>query len=429
MRFVWPQAIAVVALAASLCATALAQSSRQDPSAEPLVFALLSLADAEKNALASSPDVVAADARLAQSRYALAAARAGFAPSLVSSYAQLPQGNPPGPTIVSRQVTAGLQLTLGDLVARAPAVREAGYALAASEADRGAALATERVKVVGLYYDALRARAVAGARREALALANSQFRAAQIRTRAGDAPHLDLLRADVAVAKATADLETATADDANATEALRAESGAAPTALETTQTTDLSGIDASPIDPSVAVARARATRPELRAAALAIEAARASVRSARAAGFPPITVGGGYLIGTDSGVPIRAPTINAQITIPLSSANDDRVAIAEAKVVEARARAAALERTIVLDVAASARTLAASARVVVATTRARTSAEAERRATELGYRNGVSSSLELTSARAAYSQAVVDELSARYDMEKARATLEIEVGK
>ncbi|GAC1493629.1 MAG: hypothetical protein NVS1B2_08870 [Vulcanimicrobiaceae bacterium] len=312
------------------------------PVTPSIVFTALSLAEAQRRAVAASPDLAVATARLAQSRSALAAARSGITPSLVLTYAQVPQGNPPGPTITSRQLTTGLQLNVGDFVAYAPAVREAAYTLAASEADRGAALATERVKVVGLYFDALKARAVAAARRDALLLANAQFRAARIRARAGDAPQLDVLRADVAVAKATADVETANAADANATEALRIETAAGPGTLDATKETELPGIETQLTDPSLAIARARAMRPEIRSATLAIDAARAAVNAARALGFPTITVSGGYLVGTDSGVPINAPTLNAQVTVPFSSANRNRIAVAAAKVIESQAKAATI---------------------------------------------------------------------------------------
>jgi outer membrane protein len=410
-------------------ATSSAVFAQSTPAAaHAFVFADLSLDAAEAAAAAASPDLAGADARVAQSRAALAAARAGIAPALVSSYAQVPQGNPPGPNIISRQLTTGFQLTVGDFIAYGSAVREAAFTLAATEADRGAALATERVKVVGLYYDALKARAVANARRDALALATSQFRAARLRARAGDAPQLDVLRADVAVAKATADLELATAADTNATEALRGETDAGDAALIATTQSPFIAPESQLTDPAIAVARARAMRPEFRSTKLAIDAARAATRSARAAGFPILTVSGGYLIGTDGSIPVEAPSISAQFTLPLSSANRHRIAIAAAKVTEAQAKAIGVDRRIALDVAASARTLGAAERATFATTRARQSADAERRALELGYRNGASSSLELESARASYAQTVVDELGARYDVEKARATLAIEVG-
>lgn len=72
-----------------------------------------------------------------------------------------------------------------------------------------------------------------------------------------------------------------------------------------------------------------------------------------------------------------------------------------------------------LYVASSARTLGASGQA----------AETELRATEIRYQNGASSSLEVTFARQSCSQALVDQLVALHDVENARATLDIEVGK
>lgn len=394
----------------------------------PLVFAGLTIGRAEEAALAISPDVAGARYRLLQSQFALAAARSSTAPSLIANYVQAPQGNPPGPNIISRQITTGIQVTVGDFVAHSPAVREAAFAFAAAQADLAAAVATERVKVVGLYFDALKARAVAQARRDALTLAASQLRAARVRASSGDAPRLDVVRAEVAAAKATADVETATAADLNAAGALEVEATTPEQTLAATAPTQFPRVNPTLTDPQAVIALARARRPELISARLAGDAARAAIRSARAAGFPLLTLSAGYLVGTDSDVPINAPTINAQLTIPFGAANRNRVKVAEARALEAQTKAAATERQIFLDVASSARTLGAADRAAVATTRARQAAETELRATQIGYRNGASSSFEVTFARLSYSQAVVDELSALYDLEKARATLDIEVG-
>ena len=395
----------------------------------PLVFAELPVANAESAALAVSPDIAGAQARLQESKYSLAAARSGIAPSFISNYAQVPQGNPPLPNIISRQVTAGIAITVGDFIAYSPAVREAAFNVASAQADLAAAVATERVKVVGFYFDALRARAVAAARRDALTLATSELRAARIRAENGDAPELDVVRAEVAQSKATADSEIAAADDSNAREALAIETTTPDGTFAETTPTEFAAIEPKLTDPQTVVALARIMRPELVSVRLAADAARAAIRSARAAGFPLLTVSGGYLVGTDSDVPVHAPTINAQVAIPLSSANSDRVKAAEARGSQAQFKAAATERQILLDVAASARTLGASGRASLATTRARQAAETELRATETGYRSGASSSLEVTFARLSYTQAVVDELSALYDLEKARATLDIEIGR
>ena len=183
------------------------------------------------------------------------------------------------------------------------------------------------------------------------------------------------------------------------------------------------------LDPRPSSRWQRKLRPEIASARLTALAAQAAVGSAKAAGFPTLTVGAGYLVGTDSGVPVNAPTINANLIFPLGPGARDRIAIAAAKAVEAKAKTVSVERQIVLDVAASSRTLGASQRAAAATTRARQSADAELHATEIGYRDGASSSLEVASARSTYAQAVVDELSALYDLEKARAKLDVEVGR
>jgi len=177
------------------------------------------------------------------------------------------------------------------------------------------------------------------------------------------------------------------------------------------------------------VAAASKLRPEILSARLTAEAAQVAIAGAKAAGFPALTVSGGYLVGTDSGVPINAPSINANLTLPIGPGARDRVAIAAAKAAEAKAKMAGIERQVLLDVAAASRTLGASQRAAAAMTRARQAAETELHATEIGYRNGASSSLELASARSGYAQAVVDELSSSYDLEKAQATLEAQTGR
>ena len=392
------------------------------------VFPNFSVTDAQTAALDNSPDVVAARARVEQSRSQLQTAKSGLAPNLVSAYSQAQQGNPPGPNITTRLASVGLEEVVGNFFTFKSSVEVANLALKATQADENAAEALERIKVVGFYFDALKNRSIAAARQSALTLALAQRDAARKRFAAGDAPRLDVVRADVAVARATADLETATATDLNAREALLVETATTDSNLANTVIGPLPPPRASLTNPAIAVALARRLRPEIVSAELTIAAAQASIGEARASAFPLLTLGTGYQGGTDSDVPIGAPTVSATLSIPLSSGVHDRVTLEKAKALEARAKAAAIERTIALDVAASARTLAAAERSAAASTQARQSAAQELAATELGYRNGASSSLEVTSARATYAQAVVDELSAIYDVAKARATLSIEVG-
>ena len=394
----------------------------------PLVFSTLSLEAATMAALASSPDVLAARAGLAESRAALDSARASSAPSIVANYAQIPQGNPPGPNVISRQVSTVLQFSLNDLVAFSPVVRTAALSYSAAQADERAAELSQRIAVAALYYGALKARETSRAAQDSLAFAFSQRDAARVRYESGDAAKLDEMRAGVEVAKAQAAAELAAAADANATEALAVETGVTASSLQATA----AGIGADPDptldDPARAAARARATRPEIASARLLADAAAAGIAEARAGTLPTITFGGGYLTGTDSGVSVNAPTIVANLTLPFGGGTRGRVAAADARTLAARAKASAVERKILTDVAASARTLAATERADKATVRERNVARAELAATEIGYRSGASSSLELSAARSAYERAVVDELATRYDLEEARETLLLETG-
>jgi outer membrane protein TolC len=135
------------------------------------------------------------------------------------------------------------------------------------------------------------------------------------------------------------------------------------------------------------------------------------------------------MVGLDSGVPVNGPAVTVQLTFPLSSTARDRVAISDARVLQAQAKALDTERKIELEASAGARMLGASERAANATARAREASQEELHAVELGYSNGASSSLEVSTARAAYVQALVDELASIYALLEARATLDIEVGR
>jgi len=413
---------AAAALALALLALR-ANAAAEEPI--PAAFAALSLDQAESASVLRSPDVAAAQAVVREDAAALASARGALGPSINTTYAVAPQGGPLGETIQQRITTVQVQTTVGDVLAYAPLVAAADATLRAARASLAAATREERVKAVALYYDALKARAIASAREEALATAKEQRRAAAIRAGAGDAPRLDVVRADVAVARATANVETARAAEANALDALRAETGA--TALDTT-------VDAAPaqpladLTPDAAVTEARANRADLRAAEASVAVARASAAAARRGALPALTVAAGYAQGVDSGVNVHGPAINVSLGIPLNGAARAQAAQREAAVGESVAKEQAQERQLALDVAAAARNVAAARRATAASDEARGEALAELRATELGYRNGASSSLELASARDTYTQAVVDALSSEYDELKARATLHLEIG-
>ncbi|MDE2481119.1 MAG: TolC family protein [bacterium] len=391
-------------------------------------FAHLSLADAERAAIAHSPDVAAASARVDEARANLAAAKASYGPALTANYNAAPQGgNAPGETIEQRLTTLGAQVTLGDLLAYAPAAAEANAQLVAAQADLRDAQRTERIAAISAYFGALDAHATLGAREAALTDARAQARAAKLRFDAGDAPKLDVVRADVAIALAQADLARARADVQNADDVLEQTAGLDPSALNTV---DMRAPQPHrlAIEPSAAVASALASRPEIAAAQADVSAEEHAVEVARRGGLPLLTLSAGETSGTDSGINVHGPSANVQLTLPVIGAAHDRVLAERARLAQARAMLEKARRSVTIEVASAARTAIGDEAALRASDRALEQARAEFAAVREGYRSGASSSLDVESARVTYEQALVNDISARYALERAQATFELEIG-
>jgi len=414
-----------------------------------VVFAAVSPMQAGDAAVAVSPSIAAADAQVRQNAATLAAARSALAPSLATSYVQTPQGNPPGPNITSRLVTVGLQETLTDFLSYGSVLRQAAFTLRAARADRDVAIRSERIATARLYYDALKTRSTVEARTAALSSARTSESAATLRFGAGDAPKLDVLRAEVAVARAEADLEAARGADADADQALLLETGL-PQATDLRTTRDVTAASTQPppgppgsggppaatsVAPAIVatadanVTRALANRAEIASLSASTDAASAGRRVIAGGAFPVLLVAGGYTAGTDSDVPVGSPSITASLLFPLGSGARARIAAEDAKIAATKARFEVGRRAIVLEVATAARSVASLERTLDATGRESVAARAELAATELGYRSGASSSLDVEVARAADTSAAIARVDAQYNLEIARAVLALEIGR
>lgn len=389
-------------------------------------FAALPLAQAVENAVRISPDVAQMRARVDENQALLAAARGAAAPALQASYAAAPQGGSANNTIEQSLATIGAGVTLGDYLAYLPAVRQAQFALAGAQYDLLDAQRSEREKTIGLYYGALKAVATVDLRSQDLAGAQSDLRAAQLRFKAGDAPRLDVVRAEVALANARASLDAAQVDAANAQDALGVETGTNAQQLVRLQAVPPAATP--PADPQKAVARALAQRSDLLSARQAVQAEEAAVRVALRGRLPAITVNAGYTRGYDSGVLVSGPSANVSVNLPLSHAAADRAAAERARLAQAHDKESALVRAITVDVSSAARTYQESLRAVDSAHRARVAAQAELHATQTGYRSGASSSLDVADARRTYVQAALAEVNALYARAQAAATLEQEIG-
>ncbi|MBV8670796.1 MAG: TolC family protein [Candidatus Eremiobacteraeota bacterium] len=425
----WSMIAMVAAMVAATASPEVASAQKQNAGLAPLSFAGLSLQQAQDDAVAQSPDVATARARVTAAQQSLGAAKAGFGPSLVAQYALNPQaGALPNTTVTQTAFNLGVQATLLAFAQYLPLLYQAEAVERGANADEVIAERAERIKVSGQYFAALKASAALGAREETLALATAQLEAARKRYKAGDAPRIDVIRAQVALSQALAAREDAQAADDNALQALSLETSV-PVAALTAATPVQQASTAGPLaDPQAAVRRALAARAELTSARENVASASSALGAARVAALPAITVSAGYEHGTDVGQYVQGPTINASFELPFNGSQSAHVSDATAALAIAREQLRSQERQVTLEVSAAVRDLQAATRVEAASTSARQAAEEELNATQIGYRAGSTSSLERAAAGATYADARLAELSAIYDEELARATVELELG-
>lgn len=389
-------------------------------------FANLPLQTAQSRALAASPDVAIAQSKVDEQQAIFNQARETYGPSVIANYVEGPQGTPEG-TTAQRLTTVGAELTLGDLLAYSPAVAQANANMRVAEFDLANAQRTERINVVRLYYAALSANATVSARQQSLSSALAEQRAAQLRFDSGDAPHLDVVRAGVAVAEAQAALATSQADRKNAYAALEIETGAADTDLSAIASAQPETA-APPGNVDEAVDAAMAHRPEIASARADVMAEERAVQVASRGGLPVLSLSGGFTSGVDSGFKVSGPSATANLSFPVGAPAHARVAAEQARLQQAQLQLTKAQRDVRTEVAAAVRTYAAQSAALDAANRALAEASLELRTTELGYRSGASSSLDVESARTTYTQALVDQISAGYAKAEAQATLHLLMG-
>lgn len=387
-------------------------------------FAQLSLADAQQRAVANNVDVQIAVTAVRQREATLALARIGGIPHLTGDYFLGPQAGPfNASTVAQHYVAVGAGISINDLLATSSATRAAAGDLLAAQRNADAAILQARENAAKLYFAALQALAVERIRIDAVSGAERDRAAAGLRAHAGESPNLDVVRADVTLEQARADLVRAQADRADAVDALASATGLDPSALAALTASASPGAPA--LDERSAIARALATRPELAALLATINARTADVAGAKQSRIPTATLDGGYQKGVDSGIPVQGATVTAHVEVPLASTSGGRISAAQAQVDAARAQLVDERRVISLDVAGAIRDARADDVAAQAADRARDEAGRALAAVELGYREGASSSLEVADARRTYEEAALDALVAEYQRALALAIVEV----
>lgn len=394
-----------------------------------VLFARLSLSDAQTDALAVSPDVAIARGRVAEAQALRDQARATYGPALSANYAQAPQAGPSNNNVVTQRLTTvGATWTLGDLFEHAPAVAQADAALRSAQLTLDDAERTERIAVIAAYYGALGAEASLAARDQELASANSELRAANLRFSSGDAPRLDVVRASVALAIAEADRARAQADADNSLAALARETGLTADVLAATVSAAAETAPQVALNVDAATRVALARRPDVASARKNVDAEERAVAVAERGGWPLMTLSGGYTQGVDTGIPVSGASATVDVVLPVTGAAHDRVVAERARLAQAQAQLTKVERGVALEVGSAIRSYQAQTVALAAAQRALHAAQDEFSATQVGYRSGAVSSVDVEAARTTYVQALVNEISSLYEQARARAELNLIVG-
>lgn len=415
-------AIVAAALVATSATSVAAQVDHQPvvgppaPYAPPVVRTgplptVLTLTQALEEAEARSPAAVAARAEVEAARGRLQQARLRFNPSLdveVENFAGT--GPYSGFNGTETTVSVNQRLDLGGRRSARMTLAEAQltvqeYRFAIARADLG-------LQVRNLFALGVAARDSLALARENEARAREVSRVARALVDAGKEPPLRGLRADAALAQATAALRAAEAEEEAARRSLAALFGMATPPVE------LVGSDLLP--PPLVVSASQTLDVRLAEAERAI--ADAQLRQARTEGRLDPSVGVGVRQIRETGD--RAFIASLSVPLPVFDRNQGNIAAARSDIQAAEARRnSVLANTQAAIANAQAALDAADARVEALAGSAINQAREALRLSELSYRAGKSSLIELLDAQQAYAETQAELIAARRARSEAQATL------
>lgn len=372
---------------------------------------VLTLAQALEEAEARSPAVVAARAEVEAARGRLQQARLRFNPSLnvdVENFA----GTGPYSGFNGTETTVSVNQRLDLSGRRSARMTLAEAQLAVQEYRFAIARADLGLRVRGLFARGVAARDSLTLARENETRAREVARVARALVDAGKEPPLRGLRAETALAQATAALRAAEAEEQAARRSLAAVFG-----METPPA-ELVGSDLLPPLPLVSASQTL----DVRLAEAERVIADAQLHQARAEGRLDPSVGVGVRHIRETGD--RAFIASLSLPFPVFDRNQGNVAAARSDILAAEARRnGVLANTQAAIENARAALEAADARVAALAGSAINQSREALRLAELSYRAGKSSLIELLDAQQAYSETQAELIAARRARSEAQATL------
>lgn len=446
--------VAAVALLVFAVSTAVPQPARAQPGAAPAVTqsgspqVALSLRDALALALANnlSYQSALADERSAEAR--VLQARAGLFPGVSADYSYvhtqnaaaflIPTPSAGGPPQLksfqfsannTNNVGATLQYALYSGGATQAAIGQAAAGLAASTDQLAATRDTVTRDTTNAYFQLVQTSRAADIAAQAVTVAAQNQTTSQELYRAGTAARADVLRQDVTLANARVQAIQArnSSDLANAALAnlLNINLGSVITPTEPLEAQ-------TPVYMLDALLRSSKERPELAAAQAAVAIADSAVRLARAGSLPAVSLSVQDASSKPNFVNVPQPQLSETLAVTWrlfdGGLTRGRVAEASASIDKAKINLAQLSNGVDLEVREAYLNYTAAKAQVDAAKTAQASAQENLRVTQIRYRAGVGTALELSDALLSSTQAQGQYVSALTGLRVALVNLQRAAG-
>jgi outer membrane protein len=423
--------LSLVTYSASAQAPPTAPVNGPAPAAPP---APLTLAAATAEALSLNPAATAAQQQFvqAQARRAQADAQRHSQITLDTtggiSNANVYQPPPTQETFGELDNTLTFPLPIG----RKPrlALQQADAQVTTAQAQLDSARLALAGQVSAAYYDLLRKQALQKIAEETQASAQRQLDEAQKRFRAGDAPELDVLRAQVPVATAEAALYQAQNATMVARQTLASLLNRPLDAPLTVADVTAPAADSLAFTFDEARAQALKSNPDVRAAEANIRASELGRQVAGQAREPTYALQASDIRSGDVTGFSRQDRIQATITFPLSDGGLARAQQkeADATLAQAKAQAESARRTTEAAVSAAYLNAQSGLRQIDAARRAQEIAQTSYDKTGRGYQAGLYPLTDVLNAQSALNQARIAYTQAIYDAAAAISALNLAVG-
>lgn len=408
----------------------------------------LTLDEAIGQAVSRNPGITAAEQALAAAQQGVITARAGLAPTIsangngsygtsaASGAQSINQvlGAPSSTLNATGSVSLTGTLPLYDGGRTRATVEQAEAQVVAAQASLRQTRQDIALQAASAFFSVLKAERLTTVREAQLAQAQQQLAQAEAQFRAGTAAQADVIQAQAQVAQAQVDLLSARSQIDTTKGTLR--SVLARDVLSPIEVQEpAAATTAVSLVAEAAVQEAESNRPEVAAAAAAVQTNTAALELATVNAGVQVSVGlsTSYVPYSTNALVNNTTSyaLTTTIALPLVDGGKGRAGInaAKANLAAAQAKLEQARLTIRQDAYQAYVSAVQGAANVVATEAAQKAADEALRVAEGRYQAGVATIVEVTTSRANAAQAQVNAVNARYDYQAALATLRHAIGR